>query len=101
MSKIENYEDKARRILCLNIHEEMTNPDARRSVLRVAQALREARMEGAAEEMRRNALTICDLRVELEQTKARSVEALEFYAIRDRCFDPKISPAKTVLKEIE
>jgi len=40
---------------------------------RIAEALTEARMEGGAEEMRRNALTICDLRVELEQAKAATV----------------------------
>jgi len=38
----------------------------------------------------------------LEKEKARSaklIEALEFYAIRDRCFRPEISPAKQALAE--
>ena len=38
----------------------------------------------------------------LKQEQALSASmanALEFYAIRDRCFDPKISPAKQALAE--
>ena len=41
-------EKKARRILFLHISDEMTDPDARRSVLRIAQALAEARAEERA-----------------------------------------------------
>ena len=41
-------EEKARRILFLHISDEMTDPAARRSVLRIAQALAEARAEERA-----------------------------------------------------
>jgi len=40
------------------------------------------------------------LRVERERCNMLA-EALEFYAIRDKCFDPKVSPAKEALAALE